>query len=298
MRPFRQRELHWQMTSSQSLLFVFGLGYSASQLAGRLRPHGWRIGGTVRTEKKAAALQADGIEAIVWPGQGAVAPPEGAHWLVTLPPGAEGCPAAMAAAARAGTAASVTYLSTTGVYGDLQGRWAFEWTPTAPSSPRAMARVIAETQWLEATGGKARIVRLPGIYGPGRSPFDRLRDGTARRIIKPGQVFSRVHVDDIASGLEAMLRKPAISGVFHLCDDLPAPPQDIIAYAARLIGLPVPPDVAFEAAGLSGMAASFFAECKRVSNARAKAALGWRPAYPTYREGLDAIRVAELTISP
>lgn len=283
------------MTNAQSLLFVFGLGYSAAQLTARLRPQGWQIGGTVRTEEKAARLRAEGIEAVAWTGQGPVTPPPGAHWLITLPPGAEGCPAALVAGATARTAASVTYLSTTGVYGDLDGGWVFEWSPVAPGSARAAARVLAEAQWLVATSGAARIVRLPGIYGPGRSPLDRLRDGTARRIIKPGQVFSRVHVDDIASGLAALLHRPDAGGVFHLCDDLPAPPQDIIAHAARLIGLPVPPDVPFDSAGLSGMAASFYAECKRVSNARAKAALGWRPLYPTYREGLEAVLRAELT---
>ncbi|MFN4225402.1 MAG: SDR family NAD(P)-dependent oxidoreductase [Hyphomonas sp.] len=281
------------MTSAQSLLFVFGLGYSAVQLARRLQPLGWQAGGTVRGQDKAARLQSEGLAASVWAGQGPVAVPEGAHWLITLPPGAEGCPAALAASKQVATAASVTYLSTTGVYGDLQGGWAFEWSPLAPASARAAARVRAETQWLEATGGCARLVRLPGIYGPGRSPFDRLRDGTARRIIKPGQVFSRVHVDDIASGLAALLYHPQVTGVFHLCDDLPAPPQDIIAHAACLLGQPVPADEPFETAGLSGMAASFYAECKRVSNARAKAALGWRPAYPTYREGLTAILAAE-----
>jgi nucleoside-diphosphate-sugar epimerase len=136
-------------------------------------------------------------------------------------------------------------------------------------------------------------VRLPGIYGPGRSPFDRLRDGTAQRVIQPGQVFSRVHVDDIAGGLAALLAHPEAGGVFHLCDDLPAPPQDVIAHAATLLGLQVPPDVAIEVAGLSEMALSFYAECKRVANARAKAALGWQPRYPTYREGLAAILDAE-----
>ena len=142
-------------------------------------------------------------------------------------------------------------------------------------------------------GGRARIVRLPGIYGPGRSPFDRLREGTAQRVILPGQVFSRVHVDDIAGGLAALLARPEAKGVFHLCDDLPAPPQDVTAHAATLLGLPVPPDVAIEDAGLSDMALSFYAECKRVANGRAKAALGWQPRYPTYREGLAAILDAE-----
>ena len=281
------------MTSPQSLLFVFGLGYSALQLSEQLRPAGWQVAGTVRTAAKAADLKARGIEAAVWTGAGPVDVPVGAHWLITLPPGRQGCPAALAAASQARGARSITYLSTTGVYGDLQGGWAFEWSPVAPSSPRAAARVLAESQWQAASDGRARLVRLPGIYGPGRSPFDRLRDGTAQRIIKPGQVFSRVHVDDIASGLAALVQRPDASGVFHLCDDLSAPPQDVTAFAAELLGMAPPPDIPFEDAQLSEMAASFYAECKRVANARAKAALGWRPAYPTYREGLRAIFAAE-----
>lgn len=286
------------MTSSQSLLFVFGLGYSAQQLAAQLRPSGWQVAGTVRTPAKASALRAEGIAAVAWAGEGPVDVPPGAHWLVTLPPGSAGCPAALSAGAATHTARSVTYLSTTGVYGDLNGGWAFEWSPVAPSSPRAEARVMAEQQWLAATQGRARLVRLPGIYGPGRSPFDRLRDGTAQRIIKPGQVFSRIHVDDIAGGLVALLDHPDAAGVFHLCDDLAAPPQDVTAHAAQLIGVPVPPDMPFAEARLSPMAASFYAECKRVANARAKAALGWRPRYPTYREGLAAILAEESLSSP
>ena len=283
------------MTSPQSLLFVFGLGYSALQLAAELRPAGWRVAGTVRTPGQAAELQAQGIEAEVWAGEGAVNVPDNAHWLITLPPGREGCPAALAASAKAASAPSITYLSTTGVYGDQRGGWAFEWSPVAPASPRAAARVLAENQWLGASDGGARIVRLPGIYGPGRSPFDRIRDRTAQRIIKPGQVFSRVHVHDIASGLAALMLRPRAAGVFHLCDDLPAPPQDVTAYAAQLLGLPPPPEVPFAEAGLSDMAASFYAECKRVGNARAKSALGWRPRYTSYREGLAAVFAEEST---
>lgn len=281
------------MTSQPSLLFVFGLGYSAQQLASRLMAAGWQVAGTVRSEAKAAALRARGIAAQVWPGEGPVDIPPGAHWLVTLPPGKEGCPAALAAATCPDLSESVTYLSTTGVYGDMKGGWVTEWSPVSLASPRGAARVKAEGQWQALTGGKARLVRLPGIYGPGRSAFDRLRDGTARRIVKEGQVFSRVHVDDIASGLEALMQCPEVTGVFHLCDELPAPPQNVITYAAELLGVAPPPEIAFEDADLSPMAASFYAECKRVSNARAKAALGWRPAYPTYREGLAAILAAE-----
>lgn len=273
------------MTDAQRSLYCFGLGYSALQLAGRLRAMGWRVGGTVRGSEKAVSLRAQGIEADVF--EGASAPPPGSDWLVSTPPGEAGCPAFLKARQGACEARSITYLSTTGVYGDLGGGWAFEWSPLNPQSARAGYRVLAEDQWASA-GRPLAIVRLPGIYGPGRSPLDKVREGKARRIIKPGQVFSRVHVDDIASGLEAILLYRA-SGVFHLTDDEPAPPENVTAFAAELLGLPVPPDEAFEAANLSPMAASFYAECKRVSNARAKAALGWRPASLTYREGLRSI---------
>lgn len=273
------------MTDAQRSLYCFGLGYSALQLAGRLRAMGWRVGGTVRSLEKAASLGARGIEADVF--EDAAAPRPASDWLISIPPGKTGCPAFLKAGQGASQARSVTYLSTTGVYGDLGGGWAFEWSPLNPQSARARGRVLAETQWA-STGRPLAIVRLPGIYGPGRSPFDKVREGTARRIIKTGQVFSRVHVDDIASGLEAIVLSGA-SGVFHLTDDEPAPPENVTAYAAERLGLPVPPDEAFATANLSPMAASFYSECKRVSNARAKAALGWRPAWPTYREGLRAI---------
>jgi nucleoside-diphosphate-sugar epimerase len=281
------------MTDTTSLLFVFGLGYSALRLAERLKARGKAVVGTVRSEEKAAALRADGVRAEVWNGQGLPDIPDGAHWLVTLPPDEDGCPAARVATYAEPGAASVTYLSTTGVYGDLGGGWAMEWSPVDPGSDRARARVLAEQQWMDATDGAARIVRLPGIYGPGRSPFGKLRNGKAHRAVKPGQVFSRVHVDDIARGLEALVDRPDLHGIFHLCDDLPAPPQDVTAFAADLLQLTPPPEVPFEAAGLSPMAKSFYAECKRVSNARAKTALGWRPLYPTYREGLRAVLDAE-----
>jgi hypothetical protein len=297
------------MTVQPSLLFVAGLGYSATQLA-RIWPG--PVAGTVRSEGKAKALQAEGIDARVWDGESPLHLPDNACILVTIPPDAHGCPVLRHVHTGSGHDHAglrhdytgpihdfpVTYLSTTGVYGDLGGGWAFEWSETRPQSRRAKARVLAEDQWRAATGGRVNIVRLPGIYGPGRSAFDRLRDGTARRIVKPGQVFSRVHVDDIAGGLLALHQHPEAAaragGVFHLCDDEPAPPQDVIAYAAQLLGIPPPPEVAFEDAGLSPMAASFYAECKRVSNARTKAALNWRPKYPTYREGLSTILAAIL----
>lgn len=277
------------MTVQPSMLFVFGLGYSATQLVTALRDTGWQASGTVRSAEKAAGLRGSGVDVQVWSGQENLAVPPGAHWLITVPPDAEGCPAARWAQASGAVAASITYLSTTGVYGDLAGGWATEWQAVNPRTERAKNRVLAENQWRELSHGKVRIVRLPGIYGPGRSAFDRLRSGTAQQIIKPAQVFSRVHVEDIASGLQALLERPQALGVFHLCDELPAPPQDVMVCAAKMLGVLPPPEVAFEAAELSPMARSFYAECKRVSNGRAKAALGWRPAYPSYVEGLRAI---------
>lgn len=296
------------MTVQPSLLFVAGLGYSALQLA-RIWPG--PVAGTVRSAAKAAVLRAEGIDAQVWDGTAPLAIPEGASLLVTVPPGEAGCPVLApdhtgpghdhgmittgpdTTQIRLKPDSNVIYLSTTGVYGDLRGGWAFEDSPRNPTSRRAKARALAEDQWRAATGGSVRIVRLPGIYGPGRSPFDKLRAGTATRVVKPGQVFSRVHVEDIAAGLLALFQRPEATGVFHLCDDLPAPPQDVTAYAAGLLGLSPPPEVRIEDAGLSPMAASFYAECKRISNARAKAALGWHPKYPTYREGLAAVLAAE-----
>ncbi|MEL7129996.1 MAG: SDR family NAD(P)-dependent oxidoreductase, partial [Pseudomonadota bacterium] len=249
---------------------------------------------TVRSPEKAERLRTAGIDAVTFDSSGELEVPDGAHWLISIPPGDLGCPAFLAAADAAKGAASVTYLSTTGVYGDLGGGWAFEWTKPAPISARAKRRVLAELQW-QSAASIFRTVRLPGIYGPGRSALDRLKAGTARRIIKPGQVFSRVHVDDIVSGLVAAFQRPSATGVFHLCDDEPAPPQDVIAYGAGLVGADLPPDEAFETADLSEMAKTFYGECKRVSNARAKSALDWFPTYPTYREGLKAVLDADQT---
>ena len=162
-----------------------------------------------------------------------------------------------------------------------------EWSAPNPQSERAKRRLAAERAW-QARSDRVSIVRLPGIYGSGRSAFDRLTNGRARRIIKPGQVFSRAHVEDIASGIHALIGSGARS-VFNLCDDLAAPPQDVIHYAAALAGIEPPPEIRIEDADLSPMGRSFYAECKRVSNARLKAVAGWRPKYPTYREGLKAI---------
>ncbi|MEL6414127.1 MAG: SDR family NAD(P)-dependent oxidoreductase [Pseudomonadota bacterium] len=273
------------MTVRSEPLFLFGPGYSAKALS-KL----WQgpIYGTVRSERSLEALKRTSIKPIpVGEKDTIIQSLEGAHLLISAPPGETGCPALQMLGDHAKCAASVTYLSTTGVYGDLKGGWAMEWSAVQPQSDRAQRRAQAEAGWLEAHDW-VRLVRLPGIYGPGRSALERVQSGKARRIVKPGQVFSRIHVEDIASGLKSLLQSGAL-GAFNLCDDEAAPPQDVIEFAANLLGVTPPPDIHFDEAELSPMGRSFYAECKRVANARIKAATGWRPKYPTYREGLSAI---------
>jgi nucleoside-diphosphate-sugar epimerase len=276
-------------------LFVFGYGYTGQALARRL---GWDVAATARSAEAAEALRTQGVTAID-PGDKmalAEALSDVSAILVTAPPDDHGCPgleALVPALASSGAFPDwIGYLSTTGVYGDREGRWVFESTSLSARSIEGARRVSAERDWLEVGRGMGltvQVFRLPGIYGPGRSAFERLAEGKARRIVKPGQVFSRVHVDDIASGLAASIARPRAGGIYNLCDDEPAPPQDVIAYAAQLMGVEPPPEVAFEDANLPEAARRFYAENKRVSNALAKAELGWLPAYPTYREGLTAI---------
>jgi nucleoside-diphosphate-sugar epimerase len=186
----------------------------------------------------------------------------------------------------------IGYLSTVGVYGDHKGAWVDENSATLPIHERSLRRLEAERAWLAfgaETGRRVEIFRLSGIYGPGRSVIDNLRAGTARRIAKPGQVFNRIHVDDIAGVLTAAIDKATGHAVYNVSDDEPAPPEDVVAYAAELLGLPVPPAIPFDEAGLGGMAASFWAESKRVRNWRIRRELGIELIYPTYREGLRAL---------
>jgi nucleoside-diphosphate-sugar epimerase len=267
--------------------FAFGFGYVAAGLARNLAANGWNCAGTVRTEKTAEPLRAEGSTLHIWPGAEFI-PPPGAAWLISVPPDENGCPVFRSFSHLAPTASWIGYLSTTGVYGDLAGGWAFEETPLNPQSREAMNRTTAEAQW--ATAG-ARIFRLPGIYGAGRSQLERVREPGARRIVKPGQLFSRAHVSDIAEALRLAIHTPSATGAFNICDDEPAPADEVLTYAASLLGIAPPPAVNIEDANLSPAAHRFYAECKRVSNARAKAMLGWRPAFPTYREGLqDCLR--------
>lgn len=277
-------------------LLSLGHGYSAAALARRLGP-GWRIIGTTRSAGKAARLAREGVEALVWPGTDLSPAIAGAsHILVSIAPGAEGDPVlaeyAAALAAAAPRLRWLGYLSTTGVYGDHAGGWVDETTPLAPTTLRGRQRVLAETQWqaLAASAGlPLHIFRLAGIYGPGRGPFEKVRAGTARRIRRENQYFSRIHVDDIAAVLAASIARPDPGAIYNVADDDPSPPEDVLAEAARLLGLPLPPEVAFEEAEMTPLARSFYAESKRVRNDRIKRELGVRLAHPDYRAGLRAL---------
>ncbi|NBZ86555.1 SDR family oxidoreductase [Stagnihabitans tardus] len=266
-------------------LLSIGHGYSAQALARRLK--GWRIIGTTRTPEGVAELAALGVEARLWPGQ-PLPLQEATHLLTSVPPGASD-PVLAAHGDQIAKAGLewVGYLSTTAVYGHHDGAWVDETTPPDPSTPRGAARWRAEQAWA-ALGLPLHIFRLAGIYGPGRGPFEKVRDGSARRIIKPGQVFSRIHVDDIANVLEAALLRPA-PGVYNVCDDDPASPETILGAAAEMLGLPPPPMVPYDQAEMTEMARSFYAENKRVRNDKIKQVLGVKLLYPSYREGLEAI---------
>ncbi len=276
-------------------LLSFGHGYSARALT-HLLP-GWRVIGTTRSAEKAEALRAEGVEPLIWPGDDPLPALDAAtHILTSVAPGAEGDPVLHAfgadLAARAGQVQWAGYLSTTGVYGDHGGGWVDETTPLRPATRRGQMRVDAEAAW-QALGLPLHIFRLAGIYGPGRGPFAKVRAGTARRIVKPGQVFSRTHVDDIARVLAASIARPNPGAIYNVCDNEPAPPQDVIAHAAELLGLPLPPEIPFEEAELSPMARSFYAESKKVRNDRIKDELGVTLEYPDYRTGLAALLTAE-----
>jgi nucleoside-diphosphate-sugar epimerase len=271
-------------------LLSIGHGYSAQALARRLIPQGWQVIGTTRSPEKARALARQGVEPLLLPAPLAPALARATHVLSSVAPDEAGDPVLRDHAAELAAARPVWvgYLSTTAVYGDHAGGWVDETTPLTPATRRGQARVAAEAAWA-ALGLPLHIFRLAGIYGPGRGPFEKVRDGTARRIIKAGQVFSRIHVEDIAQVLEASIRQPEAGAVYNLCDDDPAPPEDVIAHAAKLLGLPLPPAVPYDEAEMTPMARSFYAESKRVRNDRIKDRLGVRLLFPTYREGLAAL---------
>lgn len=275
-------------------LLSCGHGYSARALTRHLLPDGWRIIGTTRSADKAQAIAATGVEPLIWPGTDpGAALQDATHLLISAGPGEGGDPVLAELRAQITAIAPrlewVGYLSTTGVYGDHQGGWVDESTPLTPSTKRGQLRVDAEAAWRAIPGLPLHIFRLAGIYGPGRGPFAKVRAGTARRILKEGQVFSRIHVQDIAQVLAASIARPNPGAVYNLCDDDPAPPQDVIAFAAALLGLPLPPAVRYEDAEMSPMARSFYAESKRVRNDRIKDELGVTLRYPNYRVGLRAM---------
>ncbi|MEM6680151.1 MAG: SDR family oxidoreductase [Pseudomonadota bacterium] len=295
---------------SGKTMLAFGHGYSAAALSHRLLPQGWRVIGTTRDAAKAPAMVAAGVEPLIWPGEdeaGVLAAlREATHLLLSAAPDqTAGDPvlARLGEALRARVADPalrpldwVGYLSTTGVYGDRAGGTVTEADALTPATRRGQARVVAETAWgalAQETGLPLHIFRLAGIYGPGRGPFAKLRAGTARRIVKPGQIFSRIHVEDIASVLEASIARPRPGAIYNLCDNEPAPPETVIGYAAELLGLPLPPEEPFDQAEMTPMARSFYAESKRVSNALIREELGVVLRYPSYREGLASLLAAE-----
>lgn len=270
-------------------LLSFGHGYSAQALTRLLLADEWHVIGTTRSEEKAAHLRSNGVDARIWPGSDLSDAIESAtHILMSASPSEAGDPVlnALSTALQGTTAAWVGYLSTTGVYGDHQGRWVDETTPLTPSTKRGQLRADAEAAW-SALGLPLHIFRLAGIYGPGRGPFAKVRAGTARRILKPGQVFSRIHVDDIASVLKVSIDLPNPGAVYNVCDNEPAPPEDVIGYAAELLGLPLPPAIAFDEAEMTPMARSFYAESKKVRNDKIRNELGVRLKFPDYRSGLQ-----------
>lgn len=275
-------------------LISFGHGYSARALAPCLLARGWRIFGTTRKPEKAVRLAAEGVTPVLWPeGDLTEAFATATHILISAGPDEAGDPVLARLGAEIRALAPrldwAGYLSTTGVYGDHGGAWVDESTPLTPATRRGRLRVMAEDQWRAIDGLPLHVFRLAGIYGPGRGPFEKVRQGTARRIVKPGQVFSRIHVEDIVQVLAASIDRPDPGAAYNVCDDEPAPPQDIIAHAAGMLGLPVPPEQPFDTAAMSPMARSFYAESKRVSNRRIRDELGVRLRYPDYRAGLRAL---------
>ncbi|MGE0153154.1 MAG: SDR family oxidoreductase [Reyranellaceae bacterium] len=286
---------------SQTLL-ILGAGYAGQALARLLAGKAWRIKGTSRSAPGAAALAAAGIEGIAATADtfDPVLLEQADALLVSVPPDEQGDPFArsLAAAKKPGRLRWIGYLSTTGVYGDTGGAWVDETAPPNPSNARGRRRLLAEAQWFDfgtRHGLAAQAFRLPGIYGPGRSALDEVRAGRARRIDKPGQVFSRIHVADIAATLAASLDRPAPGTIYNVADDLPAPSSDVVAFACELLGVPPPPLIPYAEieATLSPMGREFYADTRRVGNERIKRELGIALAYPTYREGLRGILETE-----
>ena len=285
-------------------LLILGLGYSAGFVAREALSQGWEVTGTVRSADRAAESSREGVHTLVFGGF-AVSKPlermvaEADAVLVSVQPdeGRDPVLSAMAGLlAQAPNLGWIGYFSTIGVYGDHGGAWVDETTEPLPQDERSRTRLQVEREWLgfgERTGKPTQIFRLGGIYGPGRSPLAKLQAGRAKRLVKPDQVFNRIHVADISGIVMASLASPRAGAIYDVVDDLPAPPQDVVTYAAELTGIEPPPETPFDPATMTPMAASFYAENRRVSNALVKREMGYTFRYPTYREGLAALAASE-----
>lgn len=284
-------------------LFVFGAGYSGKAIAARMAPEAKWAGGTTRSPDNFSELESTGLTPFVFDGESlsqelSTALAGVTHLVQSVRPDAHGDPvlalAGQKMAALMPNLEWVGYLSTVGVYGNHDGAWIDEDTPCEPLSERSRWRLQAENQWLEFLEKSAipvAVLRLSGIYGPGRNTFEKIKNGTARRLVKPGQVFNRIHVADIA-GATAHLAAKGLGGVWNVTDDKPAPPQDVVLYASQLMGVEPPPETPFETAELSPMARSFYGDNKRVSNQRLKAS-GYEFAFPDYETALGALLESE-----
>ncbi len=277
-------------------LFCFGFGYSARALAARLDKRAWEISATSRDPEGIAEINAQDFHSFLFDGKLQIAP-DVTHLLISVPPDENGDPVLNLYQENLRKIAKqlqwVGYLSTTGVYGDRGGDWVDEDSPLEPNTARGYRRLEAERSWMKLHinhGLLVHLFRLAGIYGPGRNQLISVLNGSAKRIIKAGQIFSRIHVDDIAGVLAASMAKPNPGRAYNVCDDEPCPPQEVVEYAANLLGMPVPPEIPFEQAELSPMAKSFYADSKRVSNKRIKNELGYKLLYPNYRDGLSALK--------
>ena len=277
-------------------LLCFGFGFSARAFVARLDTRAWKVSATSRDAEGIAEIEAQGFHGLPFDSTLQIAP-DVTHLLISAPPGEHGDPVLNLFEEQLRKLSKqlkwVGYLSTTGVYGDRGGDWVDEESPLGPTTARGERRLEAERSWLglySDFGLPVHVFRLAGIYGLGRNTLLNVRDGSAKRIIKPGQIFSRIHVEDIAGVLAASIAKPHPGRAYNVCDDEPCPPQDVVVYAANLLGLPLPPEIPFEQAELSPMAKSFYAESKRVSNKRIKTELGYKLIYPNYRDGLQVLK--------
>ena len=277
-------------------LLCFGFGYSAQTLLAGLHGPSWKISATSRDGEGIAVINAQGFHGLLFDSKLQIAP-DVTHLLISAPPDENGDPVLKLFQEQLQRLAKqlrwVGYLSTTGIYGDRGGDWVDEESPLEPNTARGHRRLDAEKSWLRLYkdyGMPVHLFRLAGIYGRGRNQLLTVKNGSAKRIVKPGQIFSRIHVEDIAGVLTASMAKPNPGRAYNVCDDEPCPPQEVVEYAANLLGLPVPPEIPFEQAELSPMAKSFYADSKRVSNQRMKNELGYKLRYPNYRKGLLALK--------